>query len=229
MSAPRRPGIDAVPLADLRFFEVFLPREIKLMHYHSTPQPGEEGSGQQERFFGLVLIRLEPTEHVADAGDDLDMASKMRHLLRLLTSTIRYSDIPGQISPLELLAVIREIEPGRTSVIAQRLLSMASRSRPLTSESVNLRVGYLAYPLSTEPDLAPTEWTHLVDLTRRLSRQLGPELPQSSYGYGLIRGPEMGTPTIPEIDIVGIATTDLRSLIEAELLQLEPINLDEEL
>jgi len=150
----------------------------------------------------------------------------MRHLLRLLTSTIRYSDIPGQISPLELLAVIREVEPVRTRVIAQRLLAMASQSRPLTAGSVRLRIGYLAYPLSTEPDLGPMEWMRLVDLARRLSRPLDPELPPSQYGYGLIRGPEMGTPTIPEIDIVGIASTDLRSLIEAQLLTLEPIDLD---
>jgi len=148
--------------------------------------------------------------------------------MRLITSTIRYSDIPGQLNPFEFIAVVREIKPLRALMIAQRLLGMASRSRLLGATSVSLRIGYVVYPLSLEPDFSPTRWPQLLELTQRLSHLSESDGSEKVYGYGLVRGPGMGSPTIPEADLVNLALTDLDSLTKAELLSLEEITLKDQ-
>jgi len=221
MSVGRRSS-DTTPVADRRFFDIFMPREIKLMQHQVSQATGS----LPDRYLGLFLIRFEPVDVDAPSAQDLDVSAQTRHLMRLITSTIRYTDIPGQLNPYEFMAVIREIKPHRALMIAKRLLGMASRSRLLSVSSVALRLGYVVYPLSLEPDFSPTRWPQLLELTQRLSY-----LPEQSnkpelFGYGLVRGPGMGSPTIPEADLVNLAMTDLDSLTKAELLTLESIELE---
>jgi hypothetical protein len=224
MSVLVRGGAEKALVADRSFFDIFLPRELKLMQQISKARI----DGVAERFLGLFLVRLEGQNGDSPSEPSPELSAKSRHLLRLITSTIRYYDIPGQLIPGEFFLVVREIEPRRAGLIANRLLGMVSRSRVLSSGGISLRVGYIVYPISIEPDLAPTDWPKLVELARHLSGPL-PGLAGAAAetaGHGLCRGPEMGSPTIPEADIVNLAMTDLGSMIQAKLLILDPVTLN---
>jgi hypothetical protein len=210
-------------IADHSFFDFFLPRELKLLQQVSKSGGSRAISGT-ERFLGLYVVRLESPGGEALDEESSELATKSRHLLRLITSTIRYYDIPGQLATGEYFLVIREIYPQRAGLIASRLLGMASRSRVLSSGSLSLRIGYVVYPLSIEPDLAPTEWPRLVELARKMSGPADHVSDKDVAGHGLLRGPEMGSPTIPEGDLVNLAMTDLSSMLQANLLILEPVS-----
>jgi hypothetical protein len=210
-------------IADQSFFDFFLPRELKLLQQVSKSGGSRTASGA-ERFLGLYVVRLESPDGETLDQESSELATKSRHLLRLITSTIRYYDIPGQLAAGEYFLVIREIYPQRAGLIANRLLGMASRSRVLSSGSLSLRIGYVVYPLSIEPDLTPTEWPRLIELARKMSGPADHESANTVAGHGLLRGPEMGSPTIPEGDLLNLAMTDLSSMLQAKLLILEPVN-----
>ncbi len=219
MHAPGPVISDTIQLADEGFLEIFLPRELKLVQQHVQTRNEASDDSPRNQFLGLYLLRLQSDDSIEFEVDP----KVVRHLRRLITSAIRFTDIPGQLSSSEFLVVAREVELDRAFLIAQRLLALTSRSRVLEASGHQVRVGYIIYPLSIEPDLSPTEWPALLELARSMAHRAQDK--DNHSGYGLIRGPEMGSPTIPEIDIISLATTDLSSLTRAELLNIRPINI----
>ena len=147
------------------------------------------------------------------------------HVQGLLREVLRDADIPVLFSEKEHLAILRDIDPQHAYVVAQRLLSLAARSEILNRHSVRTRVGYLIYPLSTQPNFPPERWHVLLELARGIAvRDQGHE---PTSGYGLLRGPRMAETSITESDLVPLIFRDPDSLVKAGLLQLQRIHMGE--
>ena len=59
---------------------------------------------------------------------------------------------PGAASDQEHLAVLRDLDPEHTYVVSQRFLAMAADSDLLLAANLRTRVGYVVYPLSSQPN-----------------------------------------------------------------------------
>ncbi len=215
-------GVD-LPFADEAFFEVFMPYELRLAQRRAMtwgPQPEDM---LPPAFVGLYLIRAAVTENRPFPSDEDGGAEIRDHLVSLTRAGLRDSDVLGSAGDNELLAVVRDLDPHQSYVVAQRLLSACTRSELLSAVGINVRVGYLVYPLTSQPNFPPGEWRTLV----RLARTAGEKGTQTSNatGFGLLRGPAVATNNIPETDLVDLAFQDLDSLINSGLLSLQRIHL----
>jgi hypothetical protein len=172
---------------------------------------------------GLFVIRFEPVagKAVAAGGDTGERVS--RHAEELLRSVLRETDIAGRLTELEHLAVVRDIDPEQAYVAAHRFLSAAGRSEVLSSAGLETRLGFVVYPLSSQPNFPPDQWSSLLELARRLSARGNPTGPAT--GLGLLRGPEMATANIPEADLVPLLFHDPDSLVRAGILRLQKIHI----
>jgi hypothetical protein len=218
-----RSKVQPQQVADRGFFGIFLPRELDLVkeRFFST---GEEKTARGSLpFLGIYAVNLElldPSPRKRGPS-----SSVLGHdLLQIVTSATRFADIPGQLGELELLSVVREVFPEDARGIAKRMLTIAARSKVLGQRGHRVRVGYVLYPLSTQPDLAPGEWSSLLELAQALARR-GEQIDHHT-GHGLVRGPQMGSPTMPEIDLISLAQSNLPSLTRAELLRFETVTVD---
>jgi hypothetical protein len=145
------------------------------------------------------------------------------HVQELLAEVIRDSDIPVRLSDREHLAILRDLDPEHTYVVSQRFLSAANDSDLLVAANLRTRVGYLVYPLSTQPNFPPSEWETIVELARRMS--LHGEPSGRASGHGLLRGPSMSESGIPEADLIPLTIREPESLVKAGLLQIQRIHL----
>ena len=179
--------------------------------------------GAPESCLGLYLVRLEPmsgdwfpsaTEGGTQIGD---------HIQDLLTDVIRDSDIPVRMSDQEHLAILRDLDPQHTYAVSQRFLASAADSDLLHAANLRARVGYLIYPLSTQPNYPPSQWENIVELARRMSAYGQPT--GRASGHGLLRGPDMTDTGIPESDIIPLALRDPDALVKPGLLQIQKIQL----
>jgi hypothetical protein len=222
MALPR-PGTESLPEADLTFLRVFLPYELCLAQRRAMVWGSVKGSNGASPFIGLYLIRLEAQEggEFPSAKEALRVISE--HVQKLLHGVIRDSDIPVQLSAREHLTVLRDIDPQHAYVMAQRFLASAGRSDLLRGAQLNTRVGYIVYPLSTQPNFPPSQWETLLELARRISLQSGAVGP--ACGYGLLRGSQMEAAAIPETDLVPLAFQDTDTLVRSGILQLQRIHL----
>lgn len=212
-----------LPVPDLDFLKVFLPYELRLAQRRAMMGSKDPRSALPRTFMGLYLVRLKPV-----AGDwfpsSLEGGKQIGiHAGQLLREALRDSDIPFKLSDQEHLTILRDIDPQHAYVVAQRFLTMAGRSDLLRAAGLRTRVGYIIYPLSTQPNFPVDQWSRLIDLARFMSDRGDPSGPAS--GYGMLRGPQMDTANIPETDLVPLAFQDPDSLVKAGLLQIQRIHL----
>jgi len=212
-----------LPLPDLDFLRVFMPYELRLAQRRAMMGNKDPRNVLTSTFVGLYLVRLQSVSgdwfpSSIEGGNQIGI-----HVTALLREAMRDSDIPFKLSDEEHLVVLRDIDPQHAYVVAQRFLTMAGRSDLLRAAGLGTRVGYVIYPLSTQPNFPVDQWETLIDLARTMSDKGDRKGPAS--GYGVLRGPQMDTANIPETDLVPLAFQDSDSLVKAGLLQLQRIHL----
>jgi len=219
-----RPGAEGGPLlADLRFFQIFLPRELELLQQHNLERHIGGGWSARERFLSLYLLRLETASGTMAELEAVDRAELTSQMHQVMVASTCSSDFPGQLSVLEYLVVCRQVVPGQSHSVAQQMVDLACRAGLIGSDQFRVFIGYVVYPLSPHSDLAVSEWPALVELARKLSIEPGDG--PNHAGYGVVRGSQQGSPTIPEIDMISLAMTDLGALGRADLLQVRQVQI----
>ena len=146
------------PVADLDFLKIFLPYELRLAQRQAMVSGSKSADVAPSSCLGLYLVRLEPmsgdwfpasAEGGAQIGD---------HIQDLLVEVLRDSDIPVRISDQEHLSILRDLDPQHTYAVSQRFLASASDSDLLHAANLRTRVGYVVYPLSSQPNYPPSQW-----------------------------------------------------------------------
>lgn len=211
------------PVAGLDFLRIFLPYELRLAQRQAMVSSSQSPDGAPSSCLGLYLVRLEPVSGdwfpaAADGGAQIG-----DHIQALLTDVIRDSDIPVRMSDQEHLAILRDLDPHHTYTVSQRFLASASDSDLLHAANLRARVGYVIYPLSSQPNYPPSQWENIVELARRMSSFGNPT--GRASGSGLLRGPDMTETGIPESDLVPLALRDPEALVKPGLLQIQRIQL----
>lgn len=211
------------PEPDETFLRTFMPYELRLAQRRAMMGKNDPRNVLTSTFVGLYLVRLQAVSgdwfpSSIEGGNQIGI-----HVTQLLKKAMRDSDIPFKLSDQEHLVVLRDIDPQHAYVVAQRFLTLAGRSDLLRAAGLRTRVGYVIYPLSTQPNFPVLQWETLIDLARAMSDRGDRTGPAS--GYGLLRGPQMDTANIPETDLVPLAFQDSDSLVKAGLLQLQRIHL----
>ncbi len=218
MTPSPAPSADPFPGADAEFFRIFIPYEIRLarrraMGWGSTPR-----EMLPPLFLGLFLVRLVPA-----AGQNTPGGVSPDEILPVLRTAIRDSDIVGALGDDEYLAVVHDLDPDQSYAVAQRLLSLGRRSPLLTSAGLTCEVGFVVYPLTTQPNFPGERWPDLVALARKVGRR-DPDSTDVSC-LGILRGTNIADADIPETDLVDLASQDLDSLVSAGLIRLQRIRL----
>lgn len=211
------------PEPDETFLRTFMPYELRLAQRRAMMGKNDPRNVLTSTFVGLYLVRLQAVSgdwfpSSIEGGNQIGI-----HVTQLLKKAMRDSDIPFKLSDREHLVVLRDIDPQHAYVVAQRFLTLAGRSDLLRAAGLRTRVGYVIYPLSTQPNFPVLQWETLIDLARAMSDRGDRTGPAS--GYGVLRGPQMDTANIPETDLVPLAFQDSDSLVKAGLLQLQRIHL----
>lgn len=211
------------PVADLDFLRIFLPYELRLAQRQAMVSSSQSDDGAPSSCLGLYLVRLEPMSGdwfpaAADGGVQIG-----DHIQSLLADVIRDSDIPVRMSDQEHLTILRDLDPQHTYTVSQRFLASASESDLLHAANLRARVGYIIYPLSSQPNYPPSQWENIVELARRMSAYGKPT--GRASGNGLLRGPDMTDTGIPESDLVPLALRDPEALVKPGLLQIQKIQL----
>ena len=186
-------------------------------------QSSQSSGGDPSSCLGIYLVRLEPIEGdwfpaSAEGGSQIG-----DHIQEILTEVIRDSDIPARLSNQEHLAILRDLDPEQTFVVSQRFLSSANGSDLLQAANLRTRIGYLVYPLSSQPNHPPQQWEKLIELARVMSQYGEPS--GRACGNGLMRGPDMTDAGIPESDLVPLAIRDPEGLVKVGMLQIQKIHL----
>ncbi len=211
------------PVADLDFLRIFLPYELRLAQRQAMVSSSKSNDGTPSSCLGIYVVRLEPMSGdwfpaAADGGAQIS-----DHIQDMLFDVIRDSDIPVRMSDREHLAILRDLDPQQTYAVSQRFLTSAFDSDILHAANLRIRVGYVIYPLSSQPNYPTSQWENIVELARRMSA-LG-EASGRASGNGLLRGPEMADSGIPESDLIPLAMRDPESLVKPGLLQIQRIQL----
>ena len=211
------------PVADLDFLRIFLPYELRLAQRQAMVSSSKSNDGTPSSCLGIYVVRLEPMSGdwfpaAADGGAQIS-----DHIQDMLFDVIRDSDIPVRMSDQEHLAILRDLDPQQTYAVSQRFLTSAFDSDILHAANLRIRVGYVIYPLSSQPNYPTSQWENIVELARRMSA-LG-EASGRASGNGLLRGPEMADSGIPESDLIPLAMRDPESLVKPGLLQIQRIQL----
>ena len=211
------------PIADLDFLRIFLPYELRLAQRQAMVSGSKSVDGAPSSCLGLYLVRLEPMSGnwfpaSAEGGSQIG-----DHIQDLLAEVVRDSDIPVRMSDQEHLAVLRDLDPNHTYAVSQRFLTSASDSDLLQAANLRTRVGYIIYPLSSQPNYPPSQWENIVELARRMSAHGEPS--GRASGNGLLRGPNMSETGIPESDLIPLAIRDPEALVKPGLLQIQRIHL----
>jgi hypothetical protein len=218
-----RAGRPGVPIADRGFLSVFLPYELRLAQRQTMVSSSRSPDRSPGTCLGLYYVRLEPMsgtwfparfEGGAQIGD---------HVQQLLRKVIRDSDIPVRLSDQEHLAVLRDLDPQQTYVVSQRFLASAIESDLLQAADLRTRVGYIVYPLSSQPNFPVEQWETVVELARKMSDR--GDAVGRACGHGLLRGPNMSETNIPESDLIPLAVRDPEALVKVGLLQIQRIHL----
>jgi hypothetical protein len=211
------------PVADLDFLRIFLPYVLRLAQRQAMVSGSKSADGSPSSCLGLYLVRLEPMSGdwfpaTAEGGGQIG-----DHIQDLLVEVVRDSDIPVRISDQEHLAILRDLDPQQTYAVSQRFLASASDSDLLQAANLRTRVGYVIYPLSSQPNYPTSQWENIVELARRMSSYGEPS--GRASGNGLLRGPDMKETGIPESDLIPLAIRDPEALVKPGLLQIQRIQL----
>jgi hypothetical protein len=214
---------EGVPVADGDFLRIFLPYEMRLAQRRAMVSSSRSPDRSPGTCLGLYFVRLEPIK-----GDwfpaDVEGGEQIGdHIQVLLQDVIRDSDIPVRLNNQEHLAVLRDLDPEHTYVVSQRFLAMAADSDLLLAANLRTRVGYVVYPLSSQPNFPAEQWETVVGLARKMSDRAQPS--GRACGHGLLRGPGMVESGIPESDLIPLALRDPDALVKVGLLQIQRIHL----
>jgi hypothetical protein len=220
---PPGPGALNLPPTDADFLRIFLPYELRLAQRRAMTWDTTPIDELPAVFLGLYLVRLQPLEAPTAPAPDYGGTEIDEHLHEVLRSVLRDSDMAVHLSPTEHLAIARDLEPAQSYTVAQRLLSRLGHSQVLRAAGLGVRVGYVVYPLSTQPNYPPADWTTLVDLARRVGARGGSAA--VATGFGVMRGPHLAEANLPECDLVPLAFEDLDALVKAGILRLQRIHL----
>jgi hypothetical protein len=223
MSPADAPEHSPLPIADAKFFETFLPYEIRLAQRRAMVWGAKSVPDMPVTFFGIYLARLEPTGSRKFPGKDDGGGRLGQHLYDLLRSVLRDSDVPGWFKNQEHIVVARDINPEQAYVIAERFLTAARKSEVLTAAQMKARIGYVIYPLSSPPNFPVDKWSILIDLARLLSLK-EPSNPTTA-GYGLVRGDDAASSGVPEADLIPLALQNPEAMVEAGLIKLQRVQL----
>ncbi len=212
-----------IPVAGRDFLKVFLPYELRLAQRRAMVTSSRSPDRSPGTCLGLYCVRLEPIKGDWFPAPGEGGAQISDHVQALLRDVIRDSDIPIRLSDQEHLAVLRDLDPEHTYVVSQRFLAMAADSDLLLAANLRTRVGYVVYPLSSQPNFPTENWGTLVDLARKMSDRAQPT--GRACGHGLLRGPAMIESGIPESDLIPLALRDPDALVKVGLLQIQRIHL----
>ena len=210
-------------VVDMDFLETFMPFELRLAQRRAMVWGTQSADGQPSAFIGLYVVRLEPAAGREIPDWDESGQRINDHVSALLAKVLRDSDIPAIISDWEHLVVLRDVDPQGAYVVAQRFLASASESGLLKNTGLRTRVGYVIYPLTTQPNLPVDRWHGLLDLARHMSER--GHTNAAACGHGLLRGKSMAETGIPEADLVPLAFENVESLAHAGILQIQRIQL----
>jgi len=223
MGAERDSGTNPVVVVDSDFLDVFMPYELRLAQRRAMVWGAAAPDLQPNAYIGLYLVRLEPPAGAEGPHWSTIAHSVSSHTMSLLARVLRDSDIPAMLSDWEFLAVLRDVDPQRAFVVAQRFLASANDSDALKQAGLLTRVGYVIYPLSPQPNMPVDRWQTLLDLARRMSER--GRTNAAACGFGLLRGPQMVETGIPESDLVPLAFQNLDGLTKAGILQIQRIQM----
>jgi hypothetical protein len=211
------------PVAGPEFLKIFLPYELRLAQRRAMVTSSRSPDRSPGTCLGLYCVRLEPITGDWFPAPLEGGAQISAHIQTLLRDVIRDSDIPIRLSDQEHLAVLRDLDPEHTYVVSQRFLAMAADSDLLLAANLRTRVGYVVYPLSSQPNFPAEQWATVVDLARKMSDRAQPS--GRACGHGLLRGPAMAESGIPESDLIPLALRDPDALVKVGLLQIQRIHL----
>ncbi|MGD9253510.1 MAG: hypothetical protein PVG92_06215 [Holophagae bacterium] len=211
------------PVADLDFLRIFLPPEIRLAQRQFMIQSSRSVNGEPSSCLGLYFVRLHSMQGGSFPASADGGAQIGDHVQELMHEVVRDSDIPVKISDQEHLAVLRDLDPERTYVVSQRFLASAAESDLLQATDLGTRVGYIIYPLSSQPNYPHEQWEIIVELARKMSMHGEPS--GRASGHGLLRGPKMRETGMPEADLIPVAIRDPESLARLGLLKIQKIHL----
>jgi len=214
---------DRLPIVDLEFLRQFMPYELLLAQRRAMVWGSTASERLPNAYIGLYLVRLEP--YVLPEGEDFPEVSPeiSKHVISLLQMVLRDSDIPATLTNTEHLAILRDVDPQHAYAVAQRFLSSAGSSTLLEAAKIRTCVGYLVYPLSTQPDFPVDRWSTLLELARRMSHR--DDSSATACGFGLLSGPQISEASIPESDLVPLAFQNPETLVKAGILQIQRIQI----
>ncbi len=210
-------------VAGHEFLKIFLPYELRLAQRRAMVTSSRSPDRSPGTCLGLYFVRLEPITGDWFPAPLEGGAQISAHIQTLLRDVIRDSDIPIRLSDQEHLAILRDLDPEHTYVVSQRFLAMAADSDLLLAANLRTRVGYVVYPLSSQPNFPAEQWATVVDLARKMSDRAQPS--GRACGHGLLRGPGMAESGIPESDLIPLALRDPDALVKVGLLQIQRIHL----
>jgi hypothetical protein len=211
------------PVAGPEFLKIFLPYELRLAQRRAMVTSSRSPDRSPGNCLGLYCVRLEPITGDWFPAPLEGGAQISAHIQTLLQDVIRDSDIPIRLSDQEHLAVLRDLDPEHTYVVSQRFLAMAADSDLLLAANLRARVGYVVYPLSSQPNFPAEQWATVVDLARKMSDRAQPSGP--ACGHGLLQGPAMAESGIPESDLIPLALRDPDALVKVGLLRIQRVHL----
>ncbi len=207
---------------DSVFLDAFMPREISVVQRRLLGHPGGPSGQGNPYHLGLFLLQVVPAPGAHLPADEEGGLAVRSLLLEILSNALRFSDVVGTVAPTELLGVARDLDGEQAFQIAQRILAGANGLDILRAAGLAVRLSYVVYPLSSQPDLEPGDWPLLLDLARSLGK--AETEPGSTSGRGILRT-EGAVPTVPEADLVRLALGDLASLTAGGVLRLQRIRL----
>jgi hypothetical protein len=214
---------DRLPVVDLEFLRQFVPYELLLAQRRAMVWGSAASERLPNAYIGLYLVRLEPfNPRQGEDFPDVDPEISS-HVLGLLQKVLRDSDIPATLSNQEHLAILRDVDPQHAYAVAQRFLTSAGSSSLIEAAKIRTCVGYVVYPLSTQPNFQVERWSTLLELARRMSHRGDDRAPAS--GHGLLSGPQISEASIPESDLVPLAFQNPETLVKAGILQIQRIQL----
>lgn len=200
-----------------------MPYELRLAQRRAMVWGSQNRDEPMLTFIGLYLVRLE-TAVSGRFPDGLQGGQEIgAHVHEILKESLRDSDIPGWLHNNEHLAVVRDVDPEHSYLIAQRFLTSAGRSPILSGAGIKVRMGFTVYPLSSPPDFPVQEWRTLLDALRLLSCR--DHSTSTTSGFGMMPGPRTTEAGIPETDLIPLALQDPDSLVRAGVLKLQRIRL----
>jgi hypothetical protein len=205
------------PLANFDFLRTFLPRELALVRRAATVQGPRRRAMDREHHLGLFALQL-PVPATADNGGGEPDFTEL--IAGIVECSVLDSDFPVAIDRNTFVVVCRHLSLEQSAVIAQQIVSLASRSEELAGIIGGISLGYVLYPLSPVPNLPVEDWPVLLEMARRLA-SAAREAPDGLRGLGLIpRYNGQEGPRIAESDLLRIALTDLPAVEREQLLRL---------